>query len=98
MIFVSKAAQKLLGDLGLYVSSIFSGLADVDAITLSVVRFHQGGLGTRTAVTAITLAALTNTVVKGAVATWLAGAGMGRHVLFAGLMILLAGGLVLLLS
>jgi uncharacterized membrane protein (DUF4010 family) len=98
VIFVSKAAQKLLGDLGLYASSIFSGLADVDAITLAVVRFHQGGLGTRTAVTAITLAALTNTMVKGAIATRLAGAGMGRHVLFAGLLILLAGGVALLLS
>jgi uncharacterized membrane protein (DUF4010 family) len=98
VIFVLKAAQVLLGDRGLYASSIFSGLADVDAITLSVLRFHQEGLATQTAVTAITLAALTNTIAKAAIATWLAGPGMGRCVLSAGLTILLAGGLALLFS
>jgi uncharacterized membrane protein (DUF4010 family) len=98
VIFVSKAAQVLLGDRGLYASSVFSGLADVDAITLSVLRFHQEGMAARTAVTAITLAALTNTIVKAAIATWLAGARMGRYVLTAGLIILLAGGVAVLLS
>ena len=98
VIFVSKAAQVLLGDRGLYASSIFSGLADVDAITLSVLRFHQEGMAAHTAVTAITLAALTNTIVKAAIATWLAGGRMGRYVLTAGLIILLAGGVAVLLS
>jgi uncharacterized membrane protein (DUF4010 family) len=98
VMFVSKAAQVLLGDRGLYASSIFSGLADVDAITLSVLRFHQEGMAARTAVIAITLAGLTNTIVKVAIATWLGGARMGRYVLTAGLIILLAGGVALLLS
>lgn len=73
VIFVSKAAQTFLGDRGLYATSILSGTTDVDAITLSVTRFHREGLAASTAAVAITLAAVTNTVVKVGIAAWLGG-------------------------
>ena len=70
VIFVAKAAQTLFSDTGLYVSSVLAGTTDVDAITLSVTRFHRDGLEPRTAVIALTLAAMTNTAVKGGLAAW----------------------------
>jgi uncharacterized membrane protein (DUF4010 family) len=73
VIFVSKAAQTFLGDRGLYASSVLSGTTDVDAITLSVTRFHREGLAASTAAAAITLAAVTNTVVKVGIAAWMGG-------------------------
>ncbi len=71
VIFVAKAAQAFFHEPGLYVSSVLAGTTDVDAITLSIARFHQEGLTLSTAVMAIALAALTNTAVKAGVALWL---------------------------
>jgi uncharacterized membrane protein (DUF4010 family) len=73
VIFVAKAAQTFLGDRGLYASSVLAGTTDVDAITLSVARFHYEGLAASTATVAITLAAVTNTVVKAGLAAWFGG-------------------------
>jgi len=73
VIFVAKAAQTFLGDRGLYASSVLAGTTDVDAITLSVTRFHQDGLAATTAAVAITLAVFTNTAVKVGIAAWIGG-------------------------
>lgn len=73
VIVLSKAAQSRFGDAGLYASSLLAGLADVDSLVLSVTRFHLEGLAGQTAATAITLAAITNTVVKAGLAWWLGG-------------------------
>ena len=73
VIFAAKAAQTFLGDRGLYASSVLAGTTDVDAITLSVARFHREGLLASTAAIAITLAAITNTVAKAGIAAWLGG-------------------------
>lgn len=73
VIVLSKAALSRFGDAGLHVSSLLAGLADVDSIVLSVTRFHLAGLAEQTAATAITLAAMTNTVVKAGLAWWLGG-------------------------
>ncbi|MCB9421882.1 MAG: MgtC/SapB family protein [Ardenticatenaceae bacterium] len=68
ILLVSRAAQMYFGDTGVYVSSILSGLADVDAITLSMTELSgQGALTLETAARAITFAAMSNTVVKGSI-------------------------------
>ena len=69
ILVAANAAQLYLGDTGVYVSSVASGLADVDAITLSMAELSQGGeaLDLRTAARAIVLAAASNTVVKGGI-------------------------------
>jgi uncharacterized membrane protein (DUF4010 family) len=68
ILLVSKTAQVYLGPTGLYLSSILSGLADVDAITLSVAELSKaGGLELSTGARAIVLAAMSNTVVKGGI-------------------------------
>ncbi len=80
VLFVAKGAQTGFGSAGLYASSVLAGLTDVDAITLSVTEMHRDGLSDTAATTAIVLAAVTNTVVKGAIALWTGGAEVGRAV------------------
>jgi uncharacterized membrane protein (DUF4010 family) len=98
VIFVAKAAQTYLGDRGLYASSILAGTTDVDSITLSVARFHREGLSATTAAVAITLAAVTNTVVKAGIAAWLGGRQLATRVVLGLGAILAAGILALFLS
>lgn len=80
VIFVAKAAQTYFSETGLYVSSVLAGTTDVDAISLTVARFFGEGLDGATAVVAITLAAATNTAVKGGLALWLGGVKLGSRV------------------
>lgn len=74
---VVAAAWQQFGQSGLLVSAGISGLADVDAITLSVARMHQGGLATDIATTAVSIAVVTNTLVKSALALALGGWRVG---------------------
>ncbi|MFC1527042.1 MgtC/SapB family protein [Candidatus Latescibacterota bacterium] len=68
IIVVARAAQMHLGDTGLYLSSVVSGVADVDAITLSVAELSRdGAMEPSTGARAIILAAVSNTVVKGGI-------------------------------
>jgi uncharacterized membrane protein (DUF4010 family) len=69
VLLVSKAALMYLGDTGVYLSSVVAGLADVDAITLSMAELSHaaGGVSLITAQRAIVLAAMSNTVVKGSI-------------------------------
>jgi uncharacterized membrane protein (DUF4010 family) len=98
VIVVAKGGQIFFGDRGLYASTVFASLADVDAITLSVLRFHQEGMAARTAVTAIALAGITNTIIKAGIAAWFGGARVGWYVLSGTVIILVAGGVALFLS
>jgi uncharacterized membrane protein (DUF4010 family) len=69
VLFIAAVAKDYLGDRGVLLASAASGLADVDAITLAVSR--QAGdavLGESIAVLAITIAVISNTVVKGGLA------------------------------
>ncbi|TAJ35157.1 MAG: MgtC/SapB family protein [Nitrospirae bacterium] len=98
VIFVAKAAHTFLGDRGLYASSVLAGTTEVDAISLSMARFHLDGLAASTAATAITLAAVTNTAVKAGLAFWLGGSGLATRVLLGLGAVLGAGGLALMLA
>jgi len=64
ILFTSKIANIYFGDAGTYAASIISGLADVDAITLSLSTLAKSSLGIDIAVLGITLATMTNTMVK----------------------------------
>lgn len=70
----SRALDALFGSEGVYAISIVSGLADVDAITLTLARFATDNLSVNVAAAGIMLAAITNTFVK----VVLAGAAGGR--------------------
>ena len=64
VLLTSKLASIYFGNAGTYVASVIAGLADVDAISLSMATLAKSSLTPNTAVTAITLAAITNTLVK----------------------------------
>lgn len=69
-LLLSKAAKIYLGHAGIYLASIVSGLADVDAISISVadMSLAQNGLAVKIAANAIILASVSNTMLKGSVA------------------------------
>ena len=78
----SKGLAMWLGDAGVYVGALASGIADVDAITLSMAELSrgQGELSDATAANAIVLAAASNTAVKAALVWSIAGADLRRLV------------------
>lgn len=93
---LSELAGRWLGDRGLYLLALLSGVADVDAITLSLARMTERGLASEVAVRGMVIAAMTNTVVKSLMVIVIAGGRMAWQVaLAAGAMI--AGGAAALL-
>jgi uncharacterized membrane protein (DUF4010 family) len=64
VLVISKAANIYFGDAGIYAAGVVSGLADVDAITLTMASLAGATLNISVAVTTIILAAITNTLVK----------------------------------
>ena len=89
---VSRAAENLLGNRGLFTFAGISGLADVDAITLSVSSMvRQGQANLEAAAIAILIAAGVNTLVKAALMTFIAGFRAATAVLLP-LIVALAGG------
>jgi uncharacterized membrane protein (DUF4010 family) len=69
VLVVAKVLPTYLGNAGLYLSSVFASVVDVDAITLSLADLSAGAgvVPLRTAALAVALAALANTVVKGGI-------------------------------
>jgi len=67
VLFVTKAAEVYIGEKGLYFTSFLAGLADVDAITLSIAGLTKTGQGIAlsTGRIAIILATISNTAAKG---------------------------------
>jgi len=65
VLFLSKFMHEYMGDRGIYLTSLMSGLADVDAITVSMAKMVNDGMDEKTGIIAITIAAMTNTFVKG---------------------------------
>ncbi|HKJ32370.1 MAG TPA: MgtC/SapB family protein [Balneolales bacterium] len=96
IIFFSTAFRTWFGDAGLYLLSSVSGLADVDAITLSVSRMTIGTLLINVAAIAIFLAASVNTLVKGFIFLFIAGLKNSYPLILSIIIILIIGGLSLL--
>ena len=93
VLLVSRTAQHYLGTTGLFISSIVSGLVDVDAITLSVAELTKtGGLDLETGSRAIVFAAMSNTLVKGGIALAIGSASL-RKVLLPGIFLILSVGI-----
>jgi uncharacterized membrane protein (DUF4010 family) len=93
VLMVSNAAEFYFGDTGVYVSSIAAGMADVDAVTLSVAELSRpgGDLSLVVAERAIVLAAMANTAAKGGIVIATGSRTLRRTLLPAMLLILLVG-------
>ncbi len=93
-----KIADVYLNSHGVYVVSILSGIADVDAITVSLSQLAGTTISFETARNGIIMAMLTNVAVKGGIAYWLGGKEFGRLVLgFFAILIVLGAVLLYLL-
>jgi uncharacterized membrane protein (DUF4010 family) len=67
VLLVSRTAQIELGDRGVLLSALVAGVADVDAITLSLSELSRSGQGLslEAAAQGVTVAAMANTALKG---------------------------------
>lgn len=73
ILFLVEGAQRLLGDTGIYLVALLSGLTDVDAITLSLSNSARTDLSEMVAVRGIFLAALSNSLVKAGLILFIGG-------------------------
>lgn len=92
IMLASRALYAWLGEGGIYLLTVLSSIGDVDAIVLSLARMAQGDLEGALASRAIVIAAMVNTLVKGALVFAVAGSGMGWRVGVVFLGVLVAGG------
>ncbi|HKJ95907.1 MAG TPA: DUF4010 domain-containing protein, partial [Gammaproteobacteria bacterium] len=83
---LSEAMRAWFGDAGIYALALVSGIGDVDAITLSLAHMARQSLAPEVAVTAMVIAAVTNTVVKAGMVLFIA---RGRMALVVGLVAVL---------
>lgn len=93
VLVLSKLAQVSFGTGGIYASSLLTGLADVDAIALTVAELslEPHAVSKAVAVHAILLAALANTVAKGAIVVIFGEPALRRAVLPGFVLIILSG-------
>jgi len=81
VLVVSEYANAWLGASGVYATAFVSGLADVDAITLTLSKLAaEGSVAPGVATTGIVLAAVANTLVKAGLAWVLGTRELGRLV------------------
>jgi len=97
VLLVVKIVQTYAPGRGVYYVAALAGTTDVDAITLSMAQYARSG-STQVAVQAITVAALTNTVIKTAMVGILADTRLRRPMLAASALVLAAGGVALAIS
>lgn len=98
VLLTSKLASIYFGNAGTYAASVIAGLADVDAISLSMATLAKSTLAPNIAVTAITLAAITNTLVKLSVAYVMGTREFGNRIATIFLPMIIIGLLITLLT
>ena len=93
-----KLADVYLSSKGVYLVSLISGFADVDAITVSLSNLAGSSITEEVARNGIIIAALTNVAVKGGIAFWFGGKKFGRIILaFYALLVVIGVGTIWLL-
>jgi uncharacterized membrane protein (DUF4010 family) len=95
VMLAARAGQAEFGTGGLYAVAAFSGLADVDAITLSIASEARLGLSRDVAVTGLAIAAGVDTLVKAGLAIAFGPRSVARPVAAALVLMVIGGGLVL---
>lgn len=97
IIVASKIATAVAGSVGAYAVAAFSGIADVDAVTLTMSRMANNGVAADVAAHAIAIVAGVNTVVKAVLGWMTGGAAFGQKMTLGSALALAAGALGFLL-
>ena len=77
VLLLTKAIQAWLGHTGIYLLAGISGVADVDAITISLARLAGTDLSIQVSSVAVVLATMVNTITKTILAMIIGGRTMG---------------------
>jgi uncharacterized membrane protein (DUF4010 family) len=82
VLLASRAAQLEFGDRGVLLSALVAGVADVDAITLSLSELSRSGQGLslQAAAQGVVVAAMANTALKGAIVLTTASSELRRRI------------------
>lgn len=91
ILVLGELSRDWLGNAGVYALAATSGIADVDAITLSLTRMAQQSITVQTAVIGIVIAAATNNLVKTGIASVIGGHKLALRVAGPMLLSLIAG-------
>lgn len=91
ILLLATAMEKWYGDQGIYLLALFSGLMDVDAITLSLSRMAQTETSPTVAATGIIIAVITNTFVKAGLFVFWAGFKKSKPLIWLVLLVAAAG-------
>lgn len=98
IIVASKVATRFAGDAGAYAVAALSGIADVDAVTLTMSRLGGNSIDSSVAARAIAIVVVVNTLVKASIGAFSGGSAFGRRMAAASAGALLAGGCGALIS
>ncbi|NIT56091.1 MAG: DUF4010 domain-containing protein [Aliifodinibius sp.] len=82
ILLLATAMEKWYGDQGIYLLALFSGLMDVDAITLSLSRMAEEGTDPTVATLGIVIAVITNTIVKAGLFIFWAGYNKSKQLIW----------------
>jgi len=89
ILLIARTAQLYFGETGVYISSLVSGLADVDAITISLAQLSlEGTVSKVVAAQSIVIATIANTIAKGAIVI-IGGAYLLKRALLPGMLLVL---------
>lgn len=81
IILASHAIRDWLGEAGIYLLAAISGLADVDAITISMARLRIGEISMHSAALAVLAATVVNTLTKATLGAIIAGSKTAAQIL-----------------
>lgn len=98
ILLFSQFIKESFGDAGIIILAFFSGLTDVDAITISMARLAHEGLSHTTASMAIMTAAATNTLLKGLLVLFLSNRLIGIRVMSVFVIAIVAGAVSLYIA
>lgn len=96
LILAVRASKQYIGDAGVYTLAALSGIADVDAISISLAQAHSDDLATRVVTVGIMIAAVVNTLSKGVISWIIGGWALARWTLAVLGLAALGGGLATL--
>ena len=94
VVLLVRAAQESFGAHGIYVAAALAALADVDAVSIAVTRLGAGTSDWQVPATAVTVALVTNTLVKLGISLAMGAGGFRRYVAIALGLTAAAGALV----
>jgi uncharacterized membrane protein (DUF4010 family) len=94
ILLVVQAAQEYLGARGMYLAAALSALADVDAVSIALARLGAAGADWRAPAAAVTVALVTNTIVKLGISLVMGAGTFRRYVAIALGVTAVAGALV----